>query len=282
MGGIWAEGLGEQRDDKAKGVEVRCRDVERRVWPGIDDAVHYEQLRALEANAVADAEASVDRAARAGGQSDAERERLVRSVGALADAAKETMLAHRAADRVKRDLDLEPEKLTADEVDSVASLRAHAKLKALLELDAGNLSVEAHALGMLLSLDRVEMARGLPKHLKLYALADTLHILFGVPVPDVPQDATKKLVPGTWLRFLSDVAASAGHPAPEGATPKQRDAMAWAGMLGGFSDKLVPDEKALDPSSDLARVVAVAVYRLKEELKAQQAAEGTVRLHSKP
>ena len=66
MGGIWAEGLGEQRDDKAKGGEVRCRDVERRVWPGIDDAVHYEQLRALEANAVAAAESGPIAAVAAG------------------------------------------------------------------------------------------------------------------------------------------------------------------------------------------------------------------------
>jgi len=50
--------------------------------------------------------------------------------------------------------------------------------------------------------------RGLPKHLKLYAVPDTFQLLFGVTVPDVPQDATRKLVPGTWLKFLSDTASA--------------------------------------------------------------------------
>jgi hypothetical protein len=186
------------------------------------------------------------------------------------------MVARRAGDRIKRDLDREPDKLSTDEVEAVAPLRSHVKLDALYKLDAGGLSKEAHALALLCALDRVEIARGLPKHLKLYAVADSFQLLFGVPVPDVPADATKKLVPGTWLRFLSDTAAAAGHPVSEKAKkPKQKDALAWAGMLEGFSDKLKAESDGVAPTTDLNTVVTAVLHRLEMEFKAQQAAETT-------
>jgi hypothetical protein len=281
-GGTWSDALGEQDAQKESGVEARCHDLERRVWAGAQDKAHYEQLRALETNAVADVIAKVDETAKSDRVDGATRDALVKLTSALADEERELMLARRAADRVKRDLDHEPEKLTADEVDAVGPLRAHGKLMALLELDAGGLSKEAHALGILRALDRVELARGLPKHLKLYAVADEFQALFGVAVPDVPQDATKKLVPGTWLRFLSATANSAGYPVEEAVkAPRERDALAWAGMLHGLSDKLKADQDALPPDTDLAHVVAVARHRLEAEYSAQKAAEETLRTSSR-
>jgi|HubBroStandDraft_1064217.scaffolds.fasta_scaffold03675_2 hypothetical protein len=279
FGGMWADALGAQDSAKQGTVEARCHDLERRVWGGAEDRTHYEQLRALEENAVADVIARVHETAKQEGLDSPRRQALVKLTTALADAEKELMLSHRAADRVKRDLDREPEKLTADETDAVAPLRAHAKFDALLGLDAGDLSRESHALALLCALDRVEIARGLPKHLKLYAVADTFHVLFGVGVPDVPQDATGKLVPGTWLRFLSDTAAAAGYPVTEKAkTPRERDALAWAGMLRGFADKLKTDADTMSPSTDLSHVAVVALHRLEVEYNAQQAAEETVHL----
>jgi hypothetical protein len=276
-GGTWSDALGEEDQMKEKGVEARCHDLERRVWVGAQDKTHYEQLRALEMNAVADVVAKVEEAAKADGVDAATRSGLVKLTGALADEEKELMLARRAAERVKRDLDHEPDRLTVDEVDAVIPLRAHAKLQALLELDADGLSREAHALGLLRALDRVEIARGLPKHLKLYAVADELRTVFGVAIPDVPQDATKKLVPGTWLRFLTETAAAAGYPVDDKAvTPRERDALAWAGMLHGFSDKLKAEADAISPSTDLAHVVTVAVHRLEAEYGAQKAAEDSL------
>jgi hypothetical protein len=161
-------------------------------------------------------------------------------------------------------------------VDAVQPLRAHAKLEALLNLQAGDLSKEANALGLLLALDRVELARGLPKHLKLYAVGDEFHLLFGVALPEVPADATRKLVPGTWLRFLSDTATSAGHPVPAKAkTPREKDALAWGGMLEGFHDKLQADSDGVATTTDLSKVVTVVLHRLEAEYTAQQAAEAT-------
>jgi hypothetical protein len=282
-GGTWADALGEQDDVKQAGIESRCHDLERRVWPEAHDKTHYEQLRALETNAVADVIAKVDETAKKDRVDGATRDALVGLTTALADEEREGMLARRAADRVKRDLDREPDKLTADEVAAVAPLRAHEKLDALLKLDAGSLTREAHALGLLRALDRVELARGLPKHLKLYAVADEFHALFGVTVPDVPQDATRKLVPGTWLQFLSQTAAAAGYPVGEKvATPREKDALAWAGMLRGFSDRLKPDADAISPSTDLSRVVTVALRRLEAEYSAQKAAEETLHASGTP
>jgi hypothetical protein len=201
---------------------------------------------------------------------------------ALAEALKETTDARRAGDRVKRDLDHEPDRLSADEVEAVKPLRAHAKVEALLSLQAGDLSKEANALGILCTLDRVELARGLPRHLKLYAVADSFHVLFGVSVPDAPEDGSKKLVPGAWLRFLTETARAAGHPVPDKArTPREKDALAWAGMLEGISDKLKADGAGIAATTDLSRVVITVLHRLEAEFNAQQAAETTERTKPK-
>ncbi len=275
FGGMWADALGEQDDVKKAGIETRCKDVEQRVWQ-VDDKAHLEQLRALEQNAASDVVAAVDLASKNDAVDGPRRDALVKLAGALTAAVKETMLARRAGDRVKRDLDGEPDKLNADEAAAVAPLRAHDKLAALLKLDAGDLTKEANALGLFCALDRVELARGLPKHLKLYAAGDTFQLVFGVTLPDVPQDATQKLVPGTWLKFLSDTAAAAGHPVPATAkTPREKDALAWAGMQQGFGEKLAADADGIATTTDLAKVVTTTLHRLETEYAAQQAALAT-------
>ena len=146
FGGVWADAMGEQDDVKKAAIETRCKDLEQRVW-NADDKAHLEQLRALEQNATSDVVAAVDLATKNDTVDGPRRDALVKLTQALADAVKETMLARRAGDRVKRDLDREPDKLNADETSAVAPLRAHAKLEALLTLDAGDLTKEANALG---------------------------------------------------------------------------------------------------------------------------------------
>jgi hypothetical protein len=277
FGGVWADALGEEGQAKTAGIESRCRSLEKRVWEGAEDKPHYEQLRALEMNAAADVVAAVDQAAKNDSVDAPRRDALVKMTTALADAQRELMEARRAADRVKRDLDRDPEKLNADEVDAVMQLLANTKLEKLLTLDAGDLSKEARALGLLCALDHLEIARGLPKHLKFYAAANEFHVLFGVAVPDVPEDATKKLLPGTWLKFLSETASAAGHPVNDKAqTPRDKDRLAWAGVLMGFSDKLKEEEDGISTTTDLSKVVTVALHRLEAEYGAQQTAQKTV------
>ncbi len=275
FGGQWSDALGEQDQVKTAGIETRCKAVEQAVWKA-DDKVHLEQLRALEQNAASDVVAAIDLASRNDAVDGPRRDKLVKLAQALAAATRETMLARRAGDRVKRDLDHEPDKLSADETSAVGDLRSHAKLESLLKLDAGDLTKEANALGLMLALDRVEVARGLPKHLKLYAAGDAFQVVFGVTLPDVPSDATKKLVPGTWLKFLTDTATAAGHPVPATAkTPREKDALAWGGMQQGFADKLSADADGIAGTTDLARVVTNTLHRLQTEASAQQAAEAT-------
>jgi hypothetical protein len=273
FGGVWSDALGEQDEMKTQGTESRCRDLERRVW-GTDDKPHYEQLRALEPDAVADVAAKVDELAKNDSVDGKRRDALGKLATKLGEAQRELMLARRAGDRVKRDLDHEPDKLTADEVDAVIPLMAHAKLEALYKLDAGDLSKEANALAILNALDHVELGRGLPKHLKLYATADEFQLLFGVGIPDVPEDAQKKLVPGTWLKFLSDTAAAAGHPVSEKfQTPRERDVAAWMGMRQGFSDKLKEDVDGIATTTDLSKVVTVVQHRLEVEYLVPQSSD---------
>jgi hypothetical protein len=281
FGGLWSDALGEQDQAKAAGTEARCHELERRVW-GTDDKAHYEQLRALEQNAAADVVAKVDETSKTDSADAPRREALVKLTTALAEAVKETTMARRAADRVKRDLAAEPDKLTKDEVDAVQPLRSHDKLEALIKLDAGDLTKEANALALLCALDRVELARGLPKHLKLYAVVDSFQLLFGVTPPDAPQDATKKLVPGTWLKYLSEVARAAGHPVPEKAkTPRERDALAWAGMLEGVSERFDADSGGIATTTSLSQVVTTVLHRLQAEFRAQTTAEETKKLAPK-
>jgi hypothetical protein len=277
FGGTWADALGEQDTAKQAGIEARCADVSRRVW-STDDKSHIEELRALEQKAVADVIAKVDSLTKTDSVDGPRRDALVNVTTALADALKETMLARRAGGRVKRDLDHEPDKLSGDEIEAVVPLRAHAKIEALYKLDAGDLTKEAHTLALLCALDRVETARGLPKHLKLYAVADEFKLLFGVNVPDVPADGSKKLVPGTWLKFLTETAGAAGHPVSAKAkTPREKDALAWAGMLEGFGDKLKSESDGVSADTDLSKVATVVMHRLEAEYRAQQAAETTTK-----
>jgi hypothetical protein len=282
MGGFWSDAVGEQDQMRVTGIENRCHDLERHVW-GTDDKSHFEQVRAFEPNAVADVIAKVDGTAKADAVDGPRRDALVKLTTAAAEALNETMLARRAGDRVKRDLAREPDKLSKDEVEAVLPLRAHAKIERLLRLEVGDLSKEANAIGILCALDRVEVARGLPKHLKLYAVADAFNLLFGVPTPDVPEDGSKRLVPGTWLRFLSETATAAGHPVPAKAkTAREKDALAWAGMLEGMSDKLKADDDGIASTTDLSKVVLTVLHRLEVEFRAQQAAEATEHKPKKP
>ncbi|NVL67823.1 hypothetical protein, partial [Escherichia coli] len=88
------------------------------------------------------------------------KEVYAKLVTMTAAAQREAMEARRAADRVKRDLDHEPEKLTSDEVAAVAPLQTTKELDALLAFDAGDLSADAHAIGLVTAMDRIALSRG--------------------------------------------------------------------------------------------------------------------------
>jgi hypothetical protein len=275
FGGVWSDAEGQEGEMKKAAIDSRCHEVARELW-GTDDQTHVEQLRAIDTPAVGDFVAKVDSLAKSDPVDGPRRDNLVKLATALADAQKEMMLARRAGERVKRDDDREPDKLSADEAASVAPLRAHDKLQALLTLDAGDLKSEAHAMGILLVMDRVNVSREMQRHLKVYVLGDAFQILFGAAPPPMPADATTKLPHGAWLGYLVDVAKAAGYPVPATAkTDKTKHALAWGGMLQGIADKLKPDTDAMSASTELAKVAMVVMHRLSAEYDAQKTAAAT-------
>jgi hypothetical protein len=268
FGGLWSDALGATPEDRRAASEKRCMSLVTRLY-GTDDKLRYDQLRLVDGVFVDKLAASVDVLATKDTAGDAPRkDALGRLLRAVAAAQREANAAHGAVDPVKLDLrgrPPEPENLSKDEAAAAAPLRAHAALEALLKLDVGDLSVEAHALGLLTAMDRLELARGLPKHLKVYAVSDALQLVFGVAPPTVPTDVTAKLVPGTWLTYLASAAAAAGHPVPDAAkNARAREPWAWGGVVEGFADKLRADQSKLG-SSALAKVTGAIVKRLDAE-----------------
>jgi hypothetical protein len=269
FGGVWGDAEGDSVDMRAQASEARCHDVVRRVY-GSDSKDHYEQMRAIEPSVVGDVAGKVETLAKDDPDDAPRSQTLAKLVQAVAAAQREGMLARRAGDRIKRDLDHEPDKLTNDEAAAVVPLRDTRNLEALLKMDAGDITHDAHALGMLAAMERVEIGRGLPKHMKIYAVGGANQILFGVAPPAVPDDASKPLKRGTWLAYLTDVAKAAGHAVPDSAkTPKQREPLAWVGVLEGYADKLRTDIDGLAKDTRLHHVSSVVVQRLDAEYKAE-------------
>jgi hypothetical protein len=267
FGGLWSDAEGAAPSERRAWAEKRCFSLVKRLY-GSEDRAKYDQIRILEAGAVDKLVGEVEKLASNDPADAAHKDALVRLTRALAAAQREGNEAHAAADTVKADLKgtIEPETLTKDEVAAVRPLRAHAALEALLKLDAGDLTAEAHALGLFAAMDRMELARALPKHLKVYAVGDAYQLVFGVAPPSVPTDPTAKLVPGTWLTYLTEVARGAGHAVPASATlPREREPWAWGGVIAGFGDRLRADSGRLGQDGGFAKIAGAAVKKLDAE-----------------
>jgi hypothetical protein len=269
FGGMWSDAEGDTEDTKAQAADARCHDVVRRVY-GRDDNDRYLQLRAVEPAVVGDIAAKVSELAKEDSDDAPRGQALASLIQAVAGAEREAMLARRAASRVRRDIDHEPDKLNADEAGGAAALRDTRMLDALLKLQVGDITHDAHALGIMAALDRVEVARRLPRHLKVYAVGGANQIVFGLTPPEMPDDATKPLKRGAWLVYLVDVAKAAGHPVPDSvAAVKKREPLAWGGMLEGYADKLRADIDGLAKDTRLHNVASVIAQRLEAEYKSE-------------
>jgi hypothetical protein len=267
FGGVWSEAEGADSLDARKAAsEARCHDATRRIW-GKDDNEKYEQLRAIDANAVDDATKKVVDVAGGDSVDAAHKDALGKLLGAVAAAKKEEMLARRAGDRVKRDLAKEPEKLNKDEVDAIGPLKQSSALEALLKLDAGDLTAEAQALGLMTAMEHMSIAKGLPRHLKIYAVTGSFKQLYNVDPPaGVTEDLTRPLTPGTWLACVSAGAKGAGHPVPDALkTPVEKEPAAWAGVIEGLKDKIAPIGDKISADTPLKDVVGRVAKQLERE-----------------
>jgi hypothetical protein len=120
------------------------------------------------------------------------------------------------------------------------------------------------------ALERMQTGLDLPKHMKIYAVGGANQLLFGVTPPEVPDDASKRIKPGTWLAYISDVAKAAGHPVPDSVKgAKKREPLAWGGTLDGYADKLKADVEQFVKDTRLTHVASVVANRLEAEYKAE-------------
>jgi hypothetical protein len=263
LGGIWSDAVGETNRPAANGR--RCEAVLVHVY-GTADPLRYRQLRAVEPIVVEDIAARVKGIA---GQDLADAERagqLVALLRGVADAERENVLARVAADDVKQDeahaLSTAAERAT-DKTIAASALRRTSGIERLLALDAGEFTHEAHAIGLLCALDRLEIARKLPKHLKVYAVGGPFVPIFGVQPPAVPEDPTSPIRTGTWPGYLVDLAGATGHAVPVQATePIDRESLAWGGVLQGFADRLHAEAAAVSPRTNLPIVLDSVANRL--------------------
>ncbi len=275
LGGVWTDAEGDLDDaTRAADAERLCHDVVKRIY-GTDDPGRFERLRAVEAGEVITARDKILAVARADSVDAARQEQLGKFFDAVADAERETMMARRAGDRVKKDIagEREAAKLRPDEAAAVGPLSETKAFDALLTIDVGGLTPEARAVAVLCAMDRMQTARGLTKHLKVYVVERPFSVYFGVAAPDVPRDTKKPLKGGAWLAYLTSVAQAAGHPVPEAAKSlTDRELLAWGGTLDGLADQLRALIGQLSDATDLERVSRAIVERVDIGYRASETA----------
>jgi hypothetical protein len=252
LGGIWSDALGEKKlawsDTRTAGIAQRCKDV-------LDDP-GMSQISPR----------AVDLIAR---KLDHQPERVL--LHTVAEASRENLHARRAANRVKVDYaddTTTPSERRSDKIFAAPQLRKSDALLALLN-DTGPYAADARAIGLLLAVDRVEIARGLPKHLKIEVLAAPCHEVFGVDAPSLAHDDTAPVPSGTWLSYLSIAANAAGHAVPDVKIDvTHREPLAWNGLLDGFADKL----RVLEPHAhpQLGHVLTAVADRLDDQYKSER------------
>jgi hypothetical protein len=273
FGGIWSDAEGDTDETRGQATDARCHDVVRRVYDRDDDD-RYQQLRAVEPSVVGDIAARVEALAKEDADDAPRSQTLAQLVQAVASAEREAMLARRAVEHVKGAQDREPETLRPDDTATVEPLKDTRMLDALLKFQAGDLTHDAHALGILAALDHVELGRTLPRRLRMYGVGGVNQLLLGLPIPDAARGGagTPKRRP-VWGDYVVEAAAAAGHPVPETTKlASRRELLAWSGMLEGYADRLRMDIDGLAKDSRLHNVASVVVQRIDAEYRAQMTA----------
>ncbi len=265
LGGMWGDVQGETPSERALSSHERCMTVVAKVFPRDGSHDRYVKLRAFEPETLSEVRDAIANMASAEPTEAHRKDAYVRMFDAFANAEHETMLARRAAHRIIRDSEREAERLSASEAAALPEIEATNAFVALTHVDAGDLQDEARVLSLLVVLDRMQVAEQLPVHLKPYALAVPLQVVFGTPAPDLPHDASKPLARGGWLNYLKTAAASAGHPVNEAlSTPIARHEAAVAGILEGVADHLRREVANVSSDTPLARVVELTIRALEQ------------------
>lgn len=261
LDGLVSDALGERGAAGEAGTRQRCDEVLRAIDQSSDTG--YAQLRAVDAGTV---RRITDRVSSMAATDDVPG--LVTMLSRIADTSRETLHARRAADVVKQvSISFPAEGRRANKEAAAPELQSTSALRALLAYH-GPFQADAHAVAILNVLERVESARGLPKHLKVYAVRGPFSEVFGVTAPQLSTDAALPIPTGTWLTYLTTVASAAGHPVPQDARdPQNREPLAWNGILVGLADRL--RNAPVDPS--LAKVSSSVVARIDQQAASERA-----------
>ncbi len=274
LGGLWSDAQGVSDIERSDASKKHCGDLIKQAY-GSDVQDRVERIRALDAVEVAELAGKLDSAARAENLDASRATQLRRQLNLIADAEREVMYARRAGDKVKDDIAVPKPtgKRKADETSAASPLSETRGFEALMAADGGDLHHELRAFALLLAMDRMELARGLPKHLKVLAVRGPIATLFGVTGPALPEDPTRPPAGGAWLAYLTNVAKAVGHPVPAQArTLRDQELLAWGGTLMGFADKLRVEAQDISAETELRQVVEAVVRRLETQYRADEAA----------
>jgi hypothetical protein len=245
MDGLWSDALSERAAEREAATHRRCADLLQRIdRPAEDEGA----LRALSAPLVEAVERQLWRTSLDDKDDAGHGRELVTLLDGVAGASREMLAVHRVVDTVKAAPRAAQER--REEMAGIAQqLRDAAALRSLLRV-GGPFASEARTLGLVFALDRMDLAGELPIHLKLDVTSGVFLEVFRVSAPKAsgaPRD--------TWLAYLSDVAAGAGHPVPAQTSAATREAEAWDSVLQGFADRLRAGA-GVGPLANVARGVA--------------------------
>jgi hypothetical protein len=235
------------------GDEGKCKEVIV-LADGKDNPAEIAPLRALDGNVTRELSEKIESFGHADGMPFDQAKTAKKLFAAIVDAERESIAAKTAADGIKAEPD--SEKVGTGDTVAAKNMKPTFALEALYGLEAGPYTKDAKALALLIALDRVKGAGGLPKHLKLFAVAGPYKIVFGVE-PSIKMDEPRPIRPGTWLAFEMQAAAAAGHPVPGSVTDlKEQAKQAWEGVLAGFADRIKASQSADSPLTDLVAKLA--------------------------
>jgi hypothetical protein len=268
MGGLWSDALGERGQDRMNGIEARCNRV---LTDFGGNSGSYAPLRAIDRGTVDTIAQRIQTSAVEDPQEAAHTPELVSLLRLTADVTRETMHARRAADKVKQESVAGGPEYKADKQAAAPELSEHRALDAIFYSDLGIYAMEARAVALLSVVDRVEVARGLPMHLKVITLGQPFHDTFGVPPPATPSEPSVALPNGTWISYLSEVASAAGYRVPDAVTNMQaRETLAWNGALEGCADRLKWNASRIPRGTSLEQISRAVAVRLDEQYKSEK------------
>ena len=263
IGGPYSEALGAIGDERTLADLKRCRAVSTGpLGAKEDDEKALAAVRAIDAPTV---QRIVEAIKAVSADMGAAQKPLLDLVSATADAAREAMMARRAAEALRVDSSAkDTAKETAETKDKTSTFVEKKGLAALWQLD----TPESRVVALILAADHVEAVRGLSPRAKILAASPAFDVVFGVALPAGATDAK----PGDWLAYLGAAAKAAGHaPKLEANAPtNEQEQAAFAGVAAGFADRFEAAAAKVS-GGELKDVATGYAKRLRAELAEAEA-----------